>query len=157
MADPQRPPPRRWLLIGTQRMPQCFLYRVEQKQSSSRPWAGRAVCFSRRNSRNGPRHNAWVGHGDLSRLEVSLDLLDWIQAARDRGIPRLYDIDDLLFDPSHSPPLLEHYAGRFTPPHPLCLGSALITGDALLRCRGCEHSNLADRWRSLRPPATTNN
>ena len=158
MADPQRPPPRRWLLIGTQRLPQCFLYRVEQKQEQLKAlgWTSRVLREEELSATDRDTTLGWADAVILCRLEVSPDLLDWIQAARDRGIPCLYDIDDLLFDPSHSPPPLEHYAGRLSPSlhRRFALDQALIT-NAMLCCDAVVVSTatLADRWRSLRPPS----
>ena len=89
MADPQRPPPRRWLLIGTQRLPQCFLYRVEQKQEQLKAlgWTSRVLREEELSATDRDTTLGWADAVILCRLEVSPDLLDWIQAARDRGIP----------------------------------------------------------------------
>ena len=117
-STPQGPPPRRWLLIGSERLPQCFLYRVAQKQAELEHlgWDSRVLRDSELATADQNETLNWAEAVILCRLEISPEGLDWIEAIQQRGIPCFYDIDDLMLDTSHSPPPLDHYAGRLSPP-----------------------------------------
>ena len=155
-STPQGPPPRRWLLIGSERLPQCFLYRVAQKQAEldDLGWDSRVLRDSELATADQNETLNWAEAVILCRLEISLDGLDWIEAIQQRGLPCFYDIDDLLFDTIHSPPPLDHYAGSLSPSlhRRFQLDQPLVT--RLMLC--CDAvivstTTLAERWRAIRP------
>ena len=153
MADPQRPPPRRWLLIGTQRLPQCFLYRVEQKQEQLKAlgWTSRVLREEELSALDRDRTLGWADVVILCRLEVSPDLLDWIRPP-ETGAFLPYDIDDLLFDPPQSAAVGALRVGS-APAPPLCLDQALIT-TAMLCCDAVVVSSNPRSPAIPTPPAT---
>ena len=147
----QRQSPRRWLLLASNALPQCFQFRVLQKQQQLEAlgWESRIVLeVDLANTDNEPLL-AWADALIICRLQASEELLDWLQAARAFNLPCFYDIDDLLFDPGHSPPPLTNYAGRLAPElhRRFVLDQPLI--QEVMRC--CDAvivstSTLKERW-----------
>ncbi|QNJ15969.1 putative alpha-glycosyltransferase/ family 4 [Synechococcus sp. A18-40] len=149
--QPQRQPPRRWLLLASNALPQCFQFRVVQKQQQLDVlgWESRIVQELYLSSTDKEPLLAWADALVICRLQASEELLDWLQAARAFHVPCFYDIDDLLFDPQHSPPPLTNYAGRLPPElhRRFVIDQLLIT--EVMRC--CDAvivstATLKERW-----------
>ena len=152
--QPQRQPPRRWLLLASNALAQCFQFRVVQKQQQldALGWENRIVQELDLSSTNKEPLLAWADALIICRLQASEELLDWLQAARAFNLPCLYDIDDLLFDPQHSPPPLTNYAGRLPPElhRRFVIDQPLIT-EVMRCCDGVIVSTdtLKERWIAL--------
>lgn len=156
-ASPQRlGPRRRWLLLANTDLPQCFLYRVEQKRQQLE----RLGCQVRVVLREQLDH--WTYTPDLlwadalvvCRMAATHQVLRAMAAARRFGLSVYYDIDDLLFDAEHCPPPLASYGGTITPLQHRLLGldqplfaEAMALADALI----VSTETLAERWRQLHP------
>lgn len=147
-------PARRWLLLASKALPQCFQFRVEQKQQQLEAlgWESRILQEVDLGNTETEPLLAWADALIICRLQASEELLDWIQAARSSDLPCFYDIDDLLFDPDHSPPPLTNYAGRLLPElhRRFVIDQSLIT--ELMRC--CDAvivstNTLKERWCGL--------
>ena len=150
----QKRPVRRWLLLASNALPQCFQFRVLQKQQQLEAlgWESRIVLEENLGTTKHEPLLAWADALIICRLKASAELLDWLQAARACNVPCWYDIDDLLFDPQHSPPPLTNYAGRLPPElhRRFVIDAPLIT--EVMRC--CDAvivstATLKERWTAL--------
>ena len=150
---PPRPGPKRhWLLCASENLAQCWLYRVEQKREQLEALGGQATLLrlSELQACSSIREQLESIDGLLiHRLPASPSLFALIAAARRQGIPVLFDLDDLLFDPEQSPPPLENYGGSVPPEwHRSCrvtlplLQASLQAADQLL----FSTDTLAERW-----------
>ena len=155
----QRQSPRRWLLLASKALPQCFQFRVVQKQQQLEAlgWESRIVLKVDLGSIEKEPLLAWADALIICRLQASEELLDWLQAARAFNLPCWYEIDDLLFDPQHSPPPLTNYAGRLPPElhRRFVIDQPLIT--EVMRC--CDAvivstATLKERWIALNTQQT---
>ncbi len=102
-------------LLANLDLPQCTLYRVEQKiEQLDR--AGLNVHLY------DWRHDRAAFHGEMADLDAVIfyrvtampDVLRAIRAAQAAGLVTFYEIDDLLFDPDLFPEPLIDYAGQIT-------------------------------------------
>ena len=152
-----RPGPRwRWLLVASPGLPQCVLYRVEQKrqQLERLGCSVQLLWHHQLDDWSSTLPLLAVDAVVVCRLEATYPLLRWIAAARRFGLPVYYDIDDLLFDPQHCPPAFPTYGGTLSPAvhRRFRLDVCLYTG-AINACDGLIVSTetLAQRWRQLQP------
>ena len=154
---PPRPGPRRrWLLCANDSLPQCWLYRVEQKRQQLLQLGCEASLLSFKALQAAASIPALLQDIDgllIHRLPASRVLFALITAARRQGIPVLFDLDDLLFDPEHAPPPLANYGGSIRPEwHRTVVATlpqiqtSLQAADQLL----FSTRTLADRWAALR-------
>ena len=149
-------PRRRWLLLASADLPQCVLYRVEQKRQQLE----RLGCQVRVVWRE--QLDSWAYTPDLlwaeavvvCRLAATHAVLRAMASARRFGLPVYYDIDDLLFDPEHCPPALASYGGTLSPAQHRRFGldvplvqAAMRQADGLI----LSTPTLARRWRQLHP------
>lgn len=151
-ASPQ--PRRRWLLVAANDLPQCFFYRVEQKQQQLQALGCEVqILFAE-------KLNEWVCTDLLlwsqaviiCRLPATYPVLRFMARAKRAGLPVFYDIDDLIFDPENFPPPLASYGGTIGPQ--VHRGLAL---DVLLFRRAMDQADalivstrtLAERWLQL--------
>ena len=96
-------------------LPQCTLYRVEQKMEQLTHAGLKVYLYDW-------RHDRAAFHGEMAELDAVIfyrvtalpDVLRAIGAAQAAGIVTFYDIDDLLFDPDLFPEPLPDYAGQIT-------------------------------------------
>lgn len=156
-AAPQRlGPRRRWLLLANTDLPQCFLYRVEQKRQQLE----RLGCQVRVVLREQLDHWTytpellWADALVVCRMAATHQVLRAMAAARRFGLSVYYDIDDLLFDAEHCPPPLASYGGTITPLQHRLLGldqplfaEAMALADGLI----VSTETLAERWCQLHP------
>jgi len=161
---PPRPTPwpgprRRWLLCGDLGLPQCWLYRVQQKQEQLQALGCEAQLLERKELQRLHNTNNLVGRLQgvegllIQRLKAEASVIALIAEARRQGIPVVVDLDDLLFDPEHAPPPLAHYAGSITPEQHRRfqatqpqLEATLAAADLLL----FSTSELAEHWQRYR-------
>ena len=151
-ASPQ--PRRRWLLVAANDLPQCFFYRVEQKQQQLQALGCEVqILFAE-------KLNEWVCTDLLlwsqaviiCRLPATYPVLRFMARAKRAGLPVFYDIDDLIFDPENFPPPLASYGGTIGPQvhRGLALDvplfrRAMDQADALI----VSTRTLAERWLQL--------
>ena len=108
--------PSRILVIGSQNLPQCWLYRVQQKVEFLR-MAGydvEAIDFGHATPTEIREQLCFASHVIIFRLPAFSDVLMLTLYARRLGIRLFYDIDDLIFDDRHFPGPLESYSGLIT-------------------------------------------
>lgn len=158
-APPRSGPRRRWLLLAAPDLPQCVLYRVEQKlqQLQASGGEGRMVWRDQLNAWTWSEQLLWADAVIVCRLPALAPVLQAIHAARRLGLPVLYDIDDLLFDPEYCPPDFESYGGtisaelhrRFVLDVPLFRAAAQLCDGLIVST-----STLERRWRELHPESS---
>lgn len=115
-------PPVHILLIGSKDLPQVHLYRQIQKVEALRRLSTKAnpVCVTHLETWdeiNNPKLTALLAGCDLlvvCRLPGTLPVLRLMHAARRAGVPVIYEIDDLIFDPENFPPPYATYARSIT-------------------------------------------
>ena len=110
-------------------LPQCNLYRVEQK-SEQLTAAGYAVRVFDWN------HDRTTFHDELAELDVVIffrvaafpEIVRAINAARSAGALVFYETDDLIFDAEEFPEPFADYAGQITQAHyaDICVGVPLF-------------------------------
>ena len=96
-------------------LPQCTLYRVEQKMEQLDRAGLKVYLYDW-------RHDQAAFHGEMADLDAVIfyrvtampDVLRAIRAAQAAGLVTFYEIDDLLFDPELFPEPLSDYAGQIT-------------------------------------------
>jgi glycosyltransferase involved in cell wall biosynthesis/tetratricopeptide (TPR) repeat protein len=152
-------PRRRWLLLASSDLPQCVLYRVEQKREQLQRLGCEVRVLWREQLEDWTftRSLLWAEAVVVCRLPATHAVLRAMATARRFGLPLYYDIDDLLFDPALCPPPLATYGGTITPVQhrnlaldvPL-IAAAMAAADGLIVSTAC----LAQRWQALQPSAT---
>ena len=112
-------PLRHWLFLATDDLPQCFLYRVEQKrqQLMKLGCSVRIVLREALEHRDWTESLLWADAVIVCRLPATSPVLRAIDAAHLAGLPTWYDLDDLVVDSENGVPPLETYGGTITP-HP---------------------------------------
>lgn len=147
-------PLRRWLLISTQDLPQCFLYRVQQKQDQllSMGFECRILEREQLDDWGWSEQLLWADALMVCRLPGFNSVFRVIDSCRHAGIPTYYDIDDLIIDPQNSPPEFDTYGGtlseeqhrRFVLDVPL-FASAMQACDEVI----VSTPTLGKRWKEL--------
>ena len=149
-------PARRWLLLANDSLPQCFLYRVEQKreQLESLDREVRILDVAACNSWAVASALLWADRVVVCRLPGTYPVLRTMGLARRMGLTVYYDIDDLIFDQEHFPPPLNSYGGTISARLHTGLAmdaplfqAAMTEADALI----VSTNTLATRWRELHP------
>ena len=154
---PRRSTPyRHWLLLASNDLPQCFLYRVEQKHQQLEGLGCSVRIIQRENLDRWDWSDAllWADAVIVCRLPATGQVLRAIEACRMAGLPTWYDIDDLVIDPDHGVPPLASYGGTITPLHHRWLQLDVPLFAAAMRA--CDAAivstpTLARRWRELKP------
>ena len=151
-----RRPRRHWLLLASDDLPQCYLYRVEQKrqQLEGLGCAVRIVLREQLEDWVWSESLLWADAVIICRLPATAPVLAAIDAVHRAGLPSWYDLDDLVVDPDHGVPELATYGGTITPLQHRCLQLDVPLFAAAMRaCNAAIVSTptLARRWRSLQP------
>lgn len=109
----QRTRPARILVIGSQNLPQCWLYRVQQKVEFLRMagYDAVAIDFDRTTPTEIHEQLCFASHAIIFRLPAFSNVLMLTLYARRLGVKLFYDIDDLIFDDRHFPGPFESYSG----------------------------------------------
>ena len=117
--EPAVPPsydrPLRIGILADNFLPQCKLYRVDQKVEQLNHAGLEATVFDFRSDSLEALHN--VGNFDLwiiYRVPALFDTMKVVHAANKMGRPTFYEIDDLLFDPEHFPEPISAYGGNLS-------------------------------------------
>ena len=155
-APPRRGLRRRWLLLASEDLPQCVLYRVEHKRQQLERLGCRVQVLWREQLDHWAftQELLWADAVVVCRLAATHSVLRAMEAARRFGLPVLYDIDDLLFDPEHCPPALATYGGTLRPGlHRRFALDVPLFSQAMQRADGLilSTATLARRWRELFP------
>ena len=147
---------RRWLLIANASLPQCFLYRVEQKKEQLESLDREVIILDVAHCNNWSVASAllWADRVVVCRLPGTYPVLRAMGLARRMGLTVYYDIDDLIFDQEHFPPPLDSYGGTIS----ACLHTGLALDAPLFQAAMTEAdalivstATLATRWRQLHP------
>lgn len=155
----QAQPPRRCLLLATDALPQCFLYRVEQKKDQLESLDQDVLMMGLDQANDWSIASAllWADLLVVCRLPGTYPVLRTMGLAKRMGIPVFYDMDDLIFDQEHFPPPLESYGGTI----PASLHTGLSMDAPLFRAAMEEADELifstetlASRWRELHSKTT---
>ena len=147
-------PRRRWLLLASDDLHQCFLYRVEQKrqQLEALGCEGRILLSEELNGWGWSEQLLWADAVIVCRLPALHPVLRAIHAARQAGLPVFYDVDDLICDPEHCPPPLASYGGTLNPElHRRFSLDVPLFAAAIRNCDGLIASTptLARRWQAI--------
>ncbi len=153
---PHTRPRRCWLLLATNDLPQCFTYRVVQKQQQLEALGceTRVVLREQLNDWAWSQHLLWADALVVCRLPALQPVLRAIEAARRAGLPTYYDLDDLIVDPQFCPPELDTYGGTLTAEqHRGFVLDVPLFAAAMRACDAAIVSTftLARRWRELHP------
>lgn len=99
---------RHWLLLASEDLPQCVLFRVEQKrqQLEGLGCAVRIVWREQLEHWDWSEALLWAHAVIVCRLPASVQVLRAIEACRLAGLPTWYDLDDLVVDPQYGVPPL---------------------------------------------------
>ena len=152
----QQCPARRWLLLANASLPQCFLYRVEQKREQLESLDREVLILDVEHCNNWSIASAllWADRVVVCRLPGTYPVLRAMGLARRMGLTVYYDIDDLIFDQEQFPPPLSSYGGTISARLHTGLAmdaplfqAAMTEADALI----VSTSTLATRWRQLHP------
>lgn len=116
LEDPRPCHPRlrqRWLLLASDDLPQCYLFRVQQKkeQLEALGCECRIVLRHQLDDWRWSSDLLWADALLVCRLPATHSVLRAIHAARRAGSPIYYDIDDLIFDWQNCPPPFPTYGG----------------------------------------------
>jgi len=151
-----RPGPRlRWLICANDNLPQCWLYRVEQKHQQLLQLGCQPTALTLNALQTVASIPSLLHDMDgvlIHRLPASQLLFSLIAAARRQGIPVLFDLDDLLFDPEHCPPPLGNYGGSVPPEWHRKVSATLPQLQASLRAADqllFSTSTLHERWAAI--------
>ena len=116
MTGPRaRRDPLRIGLLADTFLPQCRLYRVDQKIEQLRGAGFEPVLFDFRTDMK--RALGSIALFDLwivYRTPALFEIVSFVEHARKLRVPTAYEIDDLLFDATAFPPPIEDYAGLVT-------------------------------------------
>jgi glycosyltransferase involved in cell wall biosynthesis len=111
-----RPRPIRSIaIVGDEGLPQCRLYRIEQKQEQLST-AGLVVyrydfnTVIRQFLAKIARYEAVIFY----RVPALPSVIEAIARSRELGLATIYEIDGLIFEREHFPPSLESYRGQIT-------------------------------------------
>ena len=149
-------PRRRWLLLASDDLAQCFLYRVEQKrqQLTDLGCEVRLVMRDALDDWSWSEQLLWADAVVVCRLPATQQLMRCLDAVHQAGLPSYYDLDDLVVDPEHGVPPLASYGGTITPRQHR--GLVLDVPLFAVAMRACDAAivstpSLARRWRELNP------
>ena len=153
---PHTRPRQCWLLLATDDLPQCFTYRVLQKQQQLEALGceTRVVLREQLNDWAWSQHLLWADALVVCRLPALQPVLRAIESARRAGLPTYYDLDDLIVDPQFCPPELDTYGGTLTAEqHRGFVLDVPLFAAAMRACDAAIVSTftLARRWRALHP------
>ena len=149
-------PRRRWLLLASDDLAQCFLYRVEQKrqQLTALGCEVRLVMRDALDDWSWSEQLLWADAVVVCRLPATQQLMRCLDAVHQAGLPTYYDVDDLVVDPEHGVPPLASYGGTITPrQHRRLVLDVPLFAVAMRACDAAIVStpSLARRWRELNP------
>ncbi|QNJ13179.1 putative alpha-glycosyltransferase/ family 4 [Synechococcus sp. A18-46.1] len=154
---PQRSGPHRhWLLLASNDLPQCVLYRVDQKRQQLEALGCLVGIIQREQLEHWDWSESllWADAVIVCRLPATVQVLRAIEACRLAGLPTWYDMDDLVIDPEHGVPPLASYGGTITALHHRWLqldvplfAAAMRACDAVI----VSTPTLARRWNQLQP------
>lgn len=105
-------------LIGNEDLPQCKLYRVDQKAEQLRMAGYDVKVFS-------PNTGLESFRDQIDRFEAVVffrvpafpGMIDTIVTAAQHGLLTFYEVDDVIFDTAHFPPSFESYSGQIDAEH----------------------------------------
>ena len=143
-------------MLASDDLPQCFLYRVEQKREQLESLDREVIILDVAHCNNWSVASAllWADRVVVCRLPGTYPVLRAMGLARRMGLTVYYDIDDLIFDQEHFPPPLDSYGGTIS----TCLHTGLAMDAPLFQAAMTEAdalivstATLATRWRQLHP------
>lgn len=107
--------PLRVSILANKDLPQCTYYRVEQKKEQLELAGLQVEIYGREDVASFRSAASCADVAILYRLAASCEVLDSIAYCRANGVPVLYEIDDLVFDPGYFPEPIASYDGAITP------------------------------------------
>lgn len=103
--------PLQVVLLANRDLPQCTFYRVSQKAEQI---LGQAVHLTILDQAQVGEFKDAIATADLAifyRTIASAPIIACIIACRSAGVPTVYEIDDLVFDPAYYPEPIESFSG----------------------------------------------
>jgi glycosyltransferase involved in cell wall biosynthesis/tetratricopeptide (TPR) repeat protein len=116
----------RVVVLANRDLPQCTFYRVDLKAEQLGGAVGVALQVFDRSEDEAFRSAAATAHVALFyRLASDVPVLRSIAACRAIGVPTVYEVDDLVFDPAAFPDPLEAYDGAISADEHFGLGAGV--------------------------------
>ena len=106
--------PLRIAFLANQDLPQCTFYRITQKVEQLIGTAVKLMIVDRDDPAAFLSAAATANLALFYRVASNPDTMCCIAACRALGIPTMYEVDDLVFQPAYFPDSLESYAGTIT-------------------------------------------
>lgn len=103
--------PLRVVVLANRHLPQCTFYRVSQKAEQM---LGQPVDLTILDQAQVAEFKDTIATADLAilyRTIASAPIIACIIACRAAGVPTVYEIDDLVFDPAYYPEAIESFGG----------------------------------------------
>lgn len=115
-STPRHSPEGRVAIVGNFDLPQCVLYRIDQKAEQLRIVGIEVDVYNHAHDLEEFKISAHLYYAVIFfRVPAFPPIIDAIDTATSLGIPTYYDIDDLIFDGDVFPPSLETYSGSISP------------------------------------------
>ena len=138
-APPLDKRPLRVGMFSDKWLPQCTLYRVDQKAEQLRKAGAHVKVYDFRKDAEAAIQDAglydlWI----VYRVPALFDPIRFVRTANLLGRPTIYEIDDLLFDTAHFPEPLEAYGGNIAEEEYRGLQMSTVTTAGMARL--CTHA-----------------
>jgi glycosyltransferase involved in cell wall biosynthesis len=103
-------PPLRWLLIGEKALPQCWLYRVEQKRQQLERCGAEVRCIEKGDldAWSFSQQILWADAVIFCRIPATYGVIRALSFARHCGKQLLADVDDLVFSSDFPAPYITY-------------------------------------------------
>ena len=141
-------------MLATHDLPQCYLYRVRQKEEQLQALGFECHIATREqlNDWGWSEQLIWADAVMVCRLPGFQSVFRAIESCRHAGLPTFYDIDDLIIDPEYCPPDFDTYGGtlaeeqhrRFVLDVPLFAAAMKACDEVVVSTK-----TLASRWTEL--------
>jgi glycosyltransferase involved in cell wall biosynthesis len=110
--------PRRWLIVGSRDLPQCWIYRVRQKKEHLERLGHQVRILGNRiawdHTTSWTKHLLWADTIIVCRSPYTFPIAQLYALARSLGRRIYYEVDDVIFSRANFPPPLETYGHTIT-------------------------------------------
>lgn len=103
------------VILANRDLPQCDHYRVTQKRQQLEYAGWQVEIYEKQQTEAFRAALTRAGQAIFYRLTATPPVIHAILTARALGVPTVYEIDDLIFDPACYPEPLSDFAGKISP------------------------------------------